>query len=89
MGVRRVKQSKKNSEGDILALCNAGESWAPRYKQDAIRDIENRVHSYYVVVGSKIVEIKVVEGGKGKYLRTDPDKTTKNNLFDLPDVNGE
>ncbi len=85
MSVRRVRQSKKNSEGDILALCNTGESWSPIYKQDVIRDTENRVQSYYVLVGQKIVEIKVVKRGTGKYLRTDPVKTTKNNLEDLPD----
>jgi hypothetical protein len=31
------------------------------------------------------VEIKVVDGGTGKYLRTDPEKTTKNNLVDFPE----
>ncbi len=35
--------------------------------------------------GNQRVEIHVVKGPNGKYLRTDPDKTTKNNLLDLPD----
>lgn len=84
MAVRRVKQSKKSSERDILALCNEGELWSPRFKEDAIFDIENKIHSYYVVIGRERVEIKVIDGRTGKYLSTDPDKTKKNNLDDLP-----
>jgi len=84
MAERRVKQSKKSSEGDILALCNDGELWSPRLKEDAIYDIENKIYSYYVVIGRERIEIKVIDGRTGKCLRTDPDKTKKNNLDDLP-----
>ncbi|MGM0575294.1 MAG: DUF3892 domain-containing protein [Myxococcota bacterium] len=31
------------------------------------------------------VEVIVARGANGKYLRTDPDKTTTNNLLELPD----
>ena len=30
------------------------------------------------------VDVVVVNGSTGRYLRTDPDKTTRNNLDDLP-----
>lgn len=86
MADRRVTASRKDEEGDIVALCNAGEWWSPRKKADAIKDIENKDHRYYVVTGGKEVDIKVVPHSKfGKYLRTDPDKTTENNLDKLPD----
>jgi Protein of unknown function (DUF3892) len=85
MSERRVTRSKKDRDGDILALCNAGDFWSPRSKTDAIRDIENGLHTYYVPWndGTK-TQIRVVSGQNGKYLRTDKDNTTNNNLDDLP-----
>lgn len=86
MADRQVTHSRKDSDGDILALCKPGEYWSPRQKRDAIDDIENRRHSYFVnMSGVGRVDIHVVRGPNGKYLRTDPDRTTRNNLRDLPD----
>jgi len=84
MSRRRVTQSGKDRDGDITALCNPGEPWSPRPKADAIRDIEGKLHSYYVLVSGAEVDIVVAKRNGTKYLRTDPDKTTKNNLDDLP-----
>ena len=87
MAERAVVKSKKDQDGDILALCKSGEYWSPRSKADAIQDIESGVHQYYVPWnnGTK-TPIRVVRGGStGKYLRTDKDKTSRNNLDDLPD----
>jgi hypothetical protein len=85
MADRRVTQSGKGQQEDITSLCNPSEYWSPRAKADAINDIETRVHRYYVdVPGVGAVDIHVAKGPTGKYLRTDPDKTTKNNLLDLP-----
>lgn len=83
---RKVTKTGKNKEGDITSLCNDGTLWSPRLKNDAIRDIENKFHTYYVDLPNKgRVDIHVVKNSSGnKYLRTDPDKTTKNNLDDLP-----
>lgn len=83
---REVTQSRKDRDGDILALCKPGEPWSPRNKQDAIGDIEARTHRY-VAVGPRgqRSEIHVVDGPNGKYLRTDWDSTSRNNLDDLPD----
>lgn len=86
MADREVTKSRKDKDRDITALCKSGEGWSPRLKQDAINDIEGGLHTYHVMDAAKgRVEIKVVQGSTGKYLRTDPDKTTKNNLDDLPD----
>jgi hypothetical protein len=83
---RPVTETCKNFDGDILALCCPNETWSPRKKLDAIRDIENRLHTYYVPWKTGRTEIRVVNDPiKGKYLRTDRDNTSKNNLDDLTD----
>lgn len=86
MTSRAVTQSGKDDQGDITALCNPSEWWSPRQKDDAISDIELKTHSYYVPWsdGTK-TDIHVANGPTGKYLRTDKDSTTRNNLDDLPD----
>ena len=85
MAKRGVTQSRKNQDGDITALCNPGAAWSPRPKAGAIADIESGSHQYFVGVGGQEVDIRVVDGPTGKYLRTDPDTTNTNNLDDLPD----
>ena len=86
MANRQVLATRKSSDGDILAMCHPGEYWSPVSKDAAIRDIENNIHSYYVIVSGMKVDVKVInDTRKGKYLRTDPDKTTGNNLDHLPD----
>lgn len=86
MADRPVRKTGKNRDGDITSLCNAGDYWSPRSKADAIRDIEQGLHTYHVPWTSGRTEIRVVNDPvKGKYLRTDRDNTTRNNLDDLPD----
>ena len=86
MSERFVTRTRKNSDGDITALCNPNASWLTRSKQDAIRDIENGIHTYSVNWNDgKRTPIRVVNGRNGKYLRTDRDSTERNNLDDLPD----
>lgn len=85
MSDRAVRQTRKDSDGDILALCNSGDYWSPRLKNDVISDIENKIHTYHVPWAGGRTEIRVVSGPNGKYLRTDRDDTTNNNLDDLPD----
>lgn len=85
MADRAVRQTAKASNGDILALCDSGAFWSPRRKADAISDIENGTHTYYVPWTTGRTEIRVVNGPNGKYLRTDHDNTQRNNLADLPD----
>jgi hypothetical protein len=85
MADRAVYKTAKDRDGDILALCADGQTWSPRSKPDAVRDIETGLHRYYVPWPEGSTWIRVVEGPRGKYLRTDRDNTTKNNLDDLPD----
>jgi hypothetical protein len=85
MADRQVTRTQKDSEGDIFALCDPGVLWSPRKKRDAINDIEYGIHKYYVSWPEGRTEIHVVNGPNGKYLRTDRDNTTRNNLDDLPD----
>ncbi len=85
MADRRVTHTGKDSDNEITDLCNPGESWSPRTKSRAIADIGNGTHTYHVIWSDKKTEIKVVKGKTGKYLRTDKDATTRNNLLDLPD----
>lgn len=76
--------TRKDRNGDILHLGNPGMSWSPRSVADAIRDIEGRLHTYCVQWPEKRTEIRVVQGPTRKYLRTDRDSSTRNNLDDLP-----
>lgn len=85
MARRQVTRTGKDRSGDITSLCKPGEIWSPRFKRDAINDIESGTHNYYVSWPEKSTEIRVVNGSTGKYLRTDRDSTTRNNLDDLPD----
>ncbi len=85
MSQREVTRSGKDKDGDIKALCKPGESWSPRAKADAIRDIKSGSHTYYVSVNGSRVDVHVVKGASGEYLRTDADGRGHNNLDDLPD----
>ena len=86
MADRQVTRSRKDRDGDITALCNPSTAWSPRRKSDAIADIESRTHTYFVRWSDGIrTEIRVVNGPRSKYLRTDKDNTSRNNLDDLPD----
>ncbi len=85
MADRAVLKTGKDSDGDITRLCNSGATWSPRSKADAIYDIENGIHTYHVPWTDGRTEIRVVNGATGKYLRTQRDGSTKNNLDDLPD----
>jgi hypothetical protein len=77
---RRVTHTGKNEDGTISSLCNPGQWWSPRAKADAVKDINDRLHRYYVLGGGGEVDVRVVNG----HLRTDPDQTDKNNLLELP-----
>ena len=85
MADRRVTKTGKDDDGDITKLCNPGQDWSPRSKVGAISDIENGTHSYYVQNRVNRSDIHVVDGPSGKYLRSDPDSTSTNNLDNLPD----
>jgi len=86
MAKRYVAETGKDRDGDITNLCLPSAVWSPRQKADAISDIEAGLHEYWVNwTSSAETRIRVVTGPNGKYLRTDRDATTRNNLDDLPD----
>jgi hypothetical protein len=83
---RPVYKTGKDADGTITSLCAPGESWSPRQKDDAVRDIESKQHRYYVpLTDGRKVDVEVVAGPRGKYLRTNWDGTKRNNLDNLPD----
>jgi hypothetical protein len=45
---RRIRGTKKDREGNIISLCNPGQSWSPRRTKDVVRDINSGKKSYYV-----------------------------------------
>ena len=81
----RVLRTEKASDGDILALCGDWTPYPKVQKNTAIQWIESGAHRFYVQYVGRIVWVNVVNGLTGKYLRTDADNTTRNNLLDLPD----
>jgi len=81
---RIVKQTKKDSDGDILALCNSIESWSPRSKSATISDIKAGVYEYRVRSANGPI-VEVVNGQTGDYLRSRADSASTDNLDDLPD----
>lgn len=83
MAYRRVTHAR---DGIITAIGNPGQFWSPRAKADTIRDIETRMRTYYVQWPEQRTKTRVVNAAAGKYLRTDRDNTTRNNLDDLPDL---
>lgn len=81
---RKVTGTSKDSDGDITGLCN-NSGWGKVSKAEAIRHIENNTYSYYVEVSAPRVSVTVYEANGKKHLRTVSDKTSKNNLDNLPD----
>lgn len=85
MADRRVRQTAKDKDGDITALCNTGQPWSPCQKAVVIAEIEGNVHTYYVNEAGERSEVEVVNGPTGKYLRTTGDNESANNLDNLSD----
>lgn len=85
MADRQVTCSGKDGDGDITSIGKSGEYWSPRSKAGAISDIESGVHSYYIQTSAGRVDIYVINGQSGKYLRAGPDDSSVNNLDNLPD----
>lgn len=88
MANRAITRSRKDSDGDIIAIGNPNETWSPVSKADAIYHIESGTHYYYVPWNDgNSTAIRVVDDVRhGKYLRTDHDTTSRNNLDDLLDI---
>jgi hypothetical protein len=61
-----------------------GTRWK-RSLADAIRDIENGYCEYYVHVGNHIVDVIVSNKNGSKYLKTENDGDSPDNLLSLPE----
>lgn len=86
MAKRQVTQTKKDKDGDILALCNPRQIWSPVSKSKAISEIEKKINAYFVKINNDEVNIYVAKKSDGsKYLKTEPDTNKENNLDNLPD----
>lgn len=86
MADRRVTPTGKDDDGDITKLCQTGATWSPRSKSDAIDDIDNKIHTYYVKEGGlPRVDVHIYTLGSKKHLRTTADSKSANNLDNLPD----
>ncbi|MCL5050296.1 MAG: DUF3892 domain-containing protein [Firmicutes bacterium] len=85
---RRVKATRKDDDGKITHVCNEDNryTWSPRASSLVISEIESGDYRYFVKVGQEgEVDIRVVDGANGKYLRTTADSSDANNLDNLPD----
>ena len=78
---RRIRGIKKDSHGNIVALCNPGESWSPRRVRDIVRDIRSAARSYYVEESGQRTYVRLLSGG---VLQTTRDARNANNLSSLP-----
>lgn len=86
MARRRVTCARE-SNGRITRLGY----WNPQLRrvvwgstEKVIGHIDEDIHTYFVEVSDLEVDVEVVDGLVGPYLRTHRDWTTRNNLLDLP-----
>lgn len=80
---RKVRMTKRDRKGNIVALCNPGQPWSPRRTADVIKDINGNKSSYYVKASERRKYIRVVSG---KSLVTTSDASNENHLDNLPTV---
>jgi hypothetical protein len=77
---RKVTSVKKDKSGNIVALCNPGQSWSPRRTKDVLKDIRAGRKSYYVEEVPRRAYVRVISGGT---LQSTP-TAGKNSLTSLP-----
>lgn len=77
---RKITAIKKDRNGNIVALCNPGESWSPRSAAEVIKEIKRSERSYYVQQLGRRVYVGLVSG----VLRTTEDAASANSLSNLP-----
>jgi hypothetical protein len=62
-----------------------GTTWAKKTRGQVVSDIDNKIHTYYTLVGGKRANVGVVNGASGKYVRTYADGVWNDNLLALPE----
>lgn len=84
-GMVREVTSVKKYRGTITHLCNDGQLWSPVSVSQAIEEIREGTARYITRHNKSMALIKVVKDGKGGfYLRSQSDKTSADNLDNLP-----
>ena len=81
---RRQVTASAKLDGDIIGLCNLS-GWGRVSKTQAILEMESGIHSYFVQVVTPAVNVQVINGPHGKFLRTVADGASMNNLDNSPD----
>ena len=82
---REVTKIVKDDSGKIIELRNQYMGWSPITTLEVIKHIEGNLYNYYANlpnVGK--VYLQVMYNGDQKILTTDPQKTSRNILDDLP-----
>jgi hypothetical protein len=78
---RKVTAVKKDRNGNIVALCNPGQSWSPRSKKDVVSDIRAGRKSYYVEQVPRRAYLRAVSGG---VLQSKAGADARNSIEKLP-----
>lgn len=74
------KQPRNDTHEGITHL--GGASW--KYtRQEVVKYIEDKVHTFYTLVGGNRANVGVVDGPNGKYVRTYADGKWNDNLLAL------
>lgn len=76
------KTNRYNPYERIQAI---GGSWGKETQPTAVSQIEKGTHSYYVKVGLSDANVIVAIHNGNKYLKTNRDTTTVDNLLSLPE----
>jgi Protein of unknown function (DUF3892) len=82
---RRVTHVDRNDQGDIVGVCWSavdGLKYTPR--ADVVSDIERAAHQYYVAEQAPPVWVLVRIRNGMKYITTEADAISQNNLDNLP-----
>ena len=81
---RAVTRTGKDTDGDITALCSGPGGWGRVTKSTAIAEINVGTNTYFVNEAGYRADVKVRTRSNGvRYLTTEADKTSKNNLDNL------
>ena len=82
MGDRRVRQTNKDEDGNVAALCNRGLLWSPRPVEAVVVDLRDGVHTYYIFEDGRRADIRLTDDGR---LTANGHTSSPLELADLPD----
>ncbi len=82
---REIKCIKKGTGNEpYQRIQKVGGTWGSSTVEEAVKAIESKTYEYYVTVKGSSVKVKVATKNGHKYLITESDTTTTNNLLSLP-----